>query len=272
MAQISNANLIILLDKMARWAAEAEGTALASSLSTYAVTAPTGGIGVANTDVLAALKVAVAAYTDADQQADFVCPVLDLNNSQPILGSLAFYFWTKMRRALDEHMGRYAANAIAAGDISYLDAALRVLNAAVATVRAHALFAQYFGGLNPNNVFPATPITLATVVVTGASTATFTHIAALDSTLYGPCKLMVLNTKTEGLTSTVLTFPVAVKAGVPTSIAATITSQTSQLLTAFGDTTVAFTDCPVTSATISGGVSTDTFSVVAIPDRAINAA
>ena len=58
MAQISNANLQSILDKIARHAAEANGDVLATAIATggaYAVSSPNSGLSVANSDVLAAL-------------------------------------------------------------------------------------------------------------------------------------------------------------------------------------------------------------------------
>jgi hypothetical protein len=271
MAQISNADLIHILDRMARWGGEAAGIPLASAVATggvYAATSPNAGIAVADADVLAALQTLVGGFTDVHQQEDFIPPVVALNDGQPALGSLGYNFWAALRRALDIHGLRY--NSLAAGDLSGLDAMLRVLNASAPTVRAHGLFNQYFGNLSPGNVFVPTPFTLATLAVTGATSATFTHVGALDLTLYGPGKIAVLNTKTEGLTSTVLTMT-CTKSGVATSVPFTVNVTTNNYLTAGGDATLTFSDCTAL-ASISGGVTGDTFSVVILPDRAISAA
>jgi len=270
MAQISNANLQSVLDKMARWAAETNGDPLASNLSVYALTSPNAGFAVANTDVLAALQTLITGLTDPYQKADLLPPVVALNSGPPALGSLGHAFWAAVRAALDVHALRY--NNLAAADRSGLDALLRVLNASAPTLRAHGKFAQYFGNLSPGNVFTPLCFTLATVTVTGATSANFVHVTALDTELYAAGQIKVLNTKTEGLTSTVLTFPNAVKSGAAHSITATITTTTNQYLTAFDDVELLFTDCPVTGATITGGVSGDTFSIVIVPDRTVNGA
>ena len=271
MAQISNANLITILDRMARWGGEAGGIPLASAVATggvYAATSPNAGIAVADTDVLAALQTLVGGFTDVHQQEDFIPPVVALNDGQPALGSLGYNFWAAVRQALDIHGLRY--NSLATGDLSGLDAMLRVLNASTPTVRAHGLFNQYFGNLSPGNVFVPTPFTLATLAVTGATSATFTHVAALDLTLYGRGKIAVLNTKTEGLTSTVLTMT-CTKSGVATSVVFTVNVTTNNYLTAGGDATLTFSDCTAL-VSISGGFTGDTFSLVILPDRAISAA
>jgi len=271
MAQISNANLITILDRMARWGGEAGGVPLASAVATggvYAATSPNAGIAVADTDVLAALQTLVGGFTDVHQQEDFIPPVVALNDGQPALGSLGYNFWAALRRALDIHALRY--NSLAAGDLSGLDAMLRVLNASAPTVRAHGLFNQYFGNLSPGNVFVPTPFTLATLAVTGSTSATFTHVAALDTTLYGNGKIAVLNTKTEGLVSTTLTMT-CTKSGVATNVAFTVGVVTNNYLTAGGDTTLTFSDCTAL-VSISGGVLGDAFSIVILPDRAVAAA
>jgi hypothetical protein len=271
MAQISNANLTTILDRMARWSAEAAGIPLASAVATggvYAETSPNAGIAVADTDVLGALQTLVSGFTDVHQQADFIPPVVALNDGQPTLGNLGYNFLAALRQALDIHGLRY--NSLAAGDLSGLDAMLRGLNASTPTVRAHGLFNQYFGNLSPGNVFVPKPFTLATLAVTGATSATFTHVAALDLTLYGAGKIAIRNTKTEGLTSTTLTMT-CTKSGVATSVTFTVNTTTNNYLTAGNDATLTFSDCTAL-VNISGGVTGDTFSVVILPDRAISAA
>jgi len=269
MAQISTANLQTLLDKIARHVAEANGDVLASAVATgavYTVTTPNAGLIVGNADVLAALNTLVdTTIADADLSGLIADEVDELVAQNP---ALVRDYWTKVVDGLD-HYGRLN-NALLATDRGGLDAMLRVLNASTPTLRAHFLFEKYFGRLSPANVFVATPFTLATLVVTGADAATFAHVAALDTTLYAPGKLAILNTKGEGLTSTVLTLT-CTKAGVATSVAFTVTTQTDKYLTAGADTDKRFTDCTA-KVSISGGNNGDEFSVVILPDRAISAA
>ena len=126
------------------------------------------------------------------------------------------------------------------------------------------------GDLSPANLFTPTPFTLATLVVTGADSATFAHVAGLDTTLYSTGKIAVLNTKTEGLTSTVITVT-CTKSGVAHQVAFTVSVQTDEYLTAGDDSDLLFSDCTAL-VSISGGNTGDTFSLVILPDRAIAAA
>lgn len=268
MAQISNTNLQHVLDKMARYASEADGVALASAIATgaaYTATSPNGGLQVANTDVISALQTVIQGLSDIVQQGDFAPPANNLGS--PILSTYVYSIWSQMRHALDMHALRY--NAGASGDLSGLDSLLRVLNASAITLRAHGAFQTYFGGLSPANLFTPTPFTLATIAVTGATTANLTHVAA--NTAYGLGQIAILNTKAEGLTSTTLSLK-GTQSGTPsTSFTATVATTTNNEITACSDTTQTWSDC--TSLTsISGGNSGDTFSVVILPDRTIQSA
>jgi hypothetical protein len=255
MSIISSSDLQTILDKAARHAAEVLG-------DPNVVTTPNAGLLVANTDVLAALQTAVAGFTDDGQVADLLPAVYGLAQAPP---GLSFGpIWAGVLDALDRHCRRFGYDT--------LDKYLDYLNVTTPTLRAHGDFAAYIRGLSPGNVFTPANWVVMHVTVTGAGTATFTHIAALDTTKYGKAQIKVLNTKTEGLTSTVLTFPKAQKNGADHSVVATITDTTDGHLTVFDDTDLAFTDVLVTSATISGGNSTDTFDIVIVPDRDIAAA
>jgi hypothetical protein len=256
MAIIGTNNLQTILDKAARWAGETQG-------DTSVVAAANAGLLVANTDVLAALQTAVMGLTDVEQVADLLPSIRDLNDGAPVLHSWAGSVWAAVMRALDTHSQRYG--------YASLDAYLTYLNSVSPTLRVHGAI-SLLRAFSPGNVFTSANCVLATAAVTGASTATFTHVAALDTTRYAPGQIKVLNTKGEGLTSTVLTFPGAIKNGVATSINATVTVTTNATLTVFSDANLAFTDCPIAGATISGGNAGDTFSIVIVPDRSVSAA
>jgi len=269
MSQISNTNLKVICDKATRHALLANGSPMADDIATgaiYVETAPAAGLLPANDAILAALKTAVTNFTDADQQADFIEPVLTLFQGTPLLNQFMYSFWSGVRRALDAHMSRYSVNAMAVGDRSPLDAALRVINLS-ALVRLHGDFNTYFGDISPVNLFTPLPFVLAHITITGASTLTFVHVSAISD--YGPGQIAIHNTKTEGLTSTVLTLT-AIAGGLALAPTSTVTVQTDEHLTVCSDTAQVYTDC--TGATVTGGVSTDTFDVVILPDRVINAA
>ena len=264
MAIISASHLQTILDKAARWAAEAVG-------DSNVVASPNAGLLVANSDVLSALETAVAGFTDPEQLADLLPSVRDLADSNPILNSWAGSVWSELLDALDAHCRRYG--------YANLDAYLTYLNQSTPTLRAHGDFSQYLGRVSaPNTFTPGNALVLrgngllAVVTVTGAATADFVHVGPLDLTKYAPGQIKVLNTNTEGLTSTVLTFPNAINSSGAESIVATITVQTNGHLTVFSDTGLIFSDCPVAGASISGGNAGDTFAIVIVPDRSVTSA
>lgn len=257
MAIIGASDLQAVLDKAARWAAEALG-------DSNVVDTPNAGVSIANTNVLAALQTAVQGLSDDQQVADLLPAIVDLAASPPQINSWAGSNWAAVLDAIERHCRRYG--------YATLDDYLDDLNDPTPTVRVHEDFAKYLRGISPANVFTPANVVLMNVTVTGAATATFTHVAALDTAKYAPGQIKVLNTKAEGLSSTVLTFPKAQKDGADQSVEATITATDDEALTAFDDTDLAFTDVLTTSATISGGNSTDTFDIVIVPDRSITAA
>jgi len=257
MGIISTGNLTTVLDKLARHAAEVVGDG-------KVVSSPNAGLLLANYDVLVPLATLILGLGDPDQEADLLRAAHDLVNGPPQLQSYLGGVWAPELDALDAHCRRFGYDT--------LDAYLTYLNAATGVLRAHEDFSIYLRHLSPRNLFTPANVVLMHVTVTGATTADFVHVAALDTAKYGPGQIKVLNTKTEGLTSTVLTFPKAQKNGADHSVVATVTVQTDGNLTGFDDTDLAFTDVLTTSATISGGVSTDTFDIVVVPDRSIAAA
>jgi len=269
MAQISTANLKLFIDKMARHANQWDGAAVASGVSApglYAEVDPLKyGLQPANAQI-ALLRTLVLTFADLEQTADFVAPVRDLYDGLPQVNAVRL--WSGLLDALDAHAARY--NAMIAGDRSPLDALLRVLNVSTPTLRAHGDFNKYFGRLSPGNVFCALPYTLATITVTGATTATFAHVAAIDATLYSTGAIALRNTKGEGLTSTTVTLT-CVKSGVAQSAAFTQTHTTPDYLAAGPDADLLYSDC-TGLISISGGNTGDTFSVVILPDRPINGA
>jgi len=279
MAQISTANLQTLLDKMARWAAEANGDALASAVATggaYAATVPNSGLVVANSDVLATLDTLVLT-TIADPDLDrLVYPFVDqLKIQNPVGNSTWAAIWGQVLNALDAY-GAYW-NALTLADKGGLDAMLRVLNAAAPTLRVHAAFAKYFGRVSPGNVFTDVPYVLGTIAVTGASAGTYTPTGLngtgnLDTTRFGPGKIALQNTKgsAEG-TLDVVTVN-AIKNGVSTPETFTAGATSNNYLTqATGDVTLTFSGVAAQVPTISSGTNADAFSLVILPDRAINA-
>lgn len=275
MAQVSNANLTHLVDRPARHVLELNGTPIAKAIAAagvYETTTPTSaGLAVANTDVLAALQtLALSFYADPDQTDDFVPPCVDLYANTPLINQFAYSFFAKLRRALDNHMARYAGNAMIAGDRSPLDAALRVINLST-LLRVHSAFAQYFGDISPANIFTGTPFVLATIAASGATTAVLTHVSSISG-IYGPGQIMLLNTKGagEGGSSVVVTVT-CTQNGVAATEIFTTAATTYLQLTATTDTSKTFTDCTAL-VSIANATDGDTYSVVIVPDRVIYAA
>ena len=275
MAQISNTNLKHIVDKMARFALLANGTALATAIATgspYAATALTGGLAIADADVLTQMVTLTTGFTDQDQQNDFVPPSVYIQENTPQLLQYLYSFWVGMRNALNAHMARYSINQMIAGDQSPLDAALRVINAGGITVRVHSAFQQYFGGISPNNVFTGTPLVLGTVTITGASAGTFSSAGTPTVGFCGPGQIAMENTAAEGLTSTTITLSCLQAGGTAQTNTWTVATTTINQLTAVTDTSQTYVSVAAQTPTITGGNATDTFNVVLLPDRLIVAA
>jgi hypothetical protein len=132
------------------------------------------------------------------------------------------------------------------------------------------LFNKYFGNISPANQFTPIPFTLATVAATGASAATFTHVSAISG-IYGPGQIALLNTKLGGNTTEATITFTATKGGVGISTAIAAGSLTYDYLTAATDTSQTYTDAPAFTS-ISGATAGDTYAIVILPDRTINAA
>jgi hypothetical protein len=271
MSQISVSNLQHIVDKMARHAAESNGDQLASAIATgatYTWASFTGGLAVADYDVLSLLQTLVTGFTDADQQSDFVPPVDALNTFSPLLNAFLYSFWSGVRKGLDSHMSRYAGNAMVVGDLTPLDAALRVLNATTLTLRLHGAFGQYFGGISPNNLFTPKPFVLATLTLTGATAGTFTHVSSISGQ-YGPGQIALMNVKANTTAATIAFTGTQGGVGIPISITAGAT--TNYYITPATDISQTFTDAPALTS-ISGGTSGDLYDIIILPDRCINAA
>ena len=290
MAQISNANLQSILDKIARHAAEANGDVLATAIATggaYAVSSPNSGLSVANSDVLAALDTLVHT-TIADVTLDRLAyPAINtLNIQNPTLQSFEASLWAAVVAALDAY--GLANNALALNDSGGIDAMLRVLNAAAPTLRVHAAFDKYVRGIAANNTFTDVPYVLGTIAVTGAAAGTLTlaglnNTGQLDTSRFGPGQIAMLNSKgsAEG-TQDVITL-MCNKNGVATQLVFTAGATTDKYLTAAtGDTSKTFTGLSGTGGaqgaagcalvSIATGTAADAFSIVILPDRPINAA
>lgn len=264
-AQISTANLESIMDKLARFAAEANGDPLASAIATggaYAVTVPNSGVSVGANDVVPTLQTLISGFTDMQQQDDLGPSVVGLGTTFNIQ-SYVYSLWVDLVKGLNKQGQRF--NTMLSTDRSGLDAMLRVLNATTLTLRAHGSFSKYFGGLSPVNVFTPIPAVIATLSVSATNVVAVGTVTPLDLTQYGTGQLAIQNTKAEGLTSTVFTVTSPTQTNT-----FTVSSQTNNELTAGSDNGKTWST--ISTVTVSGGFNTDTFNLVILPDRTVNTA
>ncbi len=202
--------------------------------------------------------------SDGDVSADLLSPARDLDESNPvpptrfligIAGVSAFL------AALDKHLKRYSA-------YSTLDTYLSSLNASAPTLRVHQAFYDHLKTMSRANVFVGVDTILATFAATGATTGTYTHVAAIPSTFAG-AKLVVKN---NGAVTTGATVTVTGKKvdGTTASLTATIGTGTDAHETDLSVTTKLFVD--VTAVSITGGTNANAYKIVAKTDRDISAA
>lgn len=261
MALITNTELQVLMDKLARWASEAIG-------DTEFNNAFTAGMQMANSHVMSGGS-SIAAYLiangDEDVLADLLPPARDLDEANPVPPDgflLAIPGINALIRALNTHIKRYNGAAS-------LDAYLTTLNAATPTLRAHGFFARYLKTLSRGNVFVPNDTDLATFTETGASTGTYVHTAALD-TSYAGAKLVVKNVGAIA-SSAVVSVTAKKLDGTSAVLTATLSVHTDAHETDLSDTTKLYVD--VTNITMaSGGTASDVFKVVAKTDRSIASA
>lgn len=256
MAIISSGNLQTVLDKMARWAAEAAG-------DSQVVTTPNAGIVIANTDVLAALETTIDGLTDNDQNADLLPAIRDLGDSAPALNYFGAAAWAGMLDAFDRHARRYG--------YADLNAYLSFLNVTTPALRVHNDFSKYLGRVRSPNVFIPVDTDLARIDITGAAAGTFVDIAAIDTTLYGGAKLVAKN---NGALTTNPVLSVTVMnliTGASQVLTVTTGSLSDGAETDLSDTTKKFWD--VTNITVtSDGTGGNSVKIVAKTDRSITAA
>jgi hypothetical protein len=262
MALISNAQLTVILDKLARWASESVGDAEFNDSFT-------AGMELANSNVMSgagSLAAYIMATADEDIMADLLPPARDLDEDNPVPPDAFLLGITSVNRmvaALSTHIRRYNGAAS-------LDAYLTVLNAATPTLRAHGFFAKYLKTLSKGNVFIPNDVTLATFAMTGSATGTYTHLTAINTTSYAGAKIVAKNV-TALTTDPVVTVIAKKLDGTTASLTATLTTGTINNEANLSDTAKLYTD--VTGISIaSGGTNAETFSIVAKTDRSIAAA
>jgi hypothetical protein len=261
MAIISNADLQGLLDKLARWAAEAVGDPDFDDSFT-------AGIALANSNVMSgagSLAEYLFGLADEDPAADMLSAARDLDEENPvaptrfliqIAGISAFF------TALNRHILRYNPST------ATIDAYLTSLNASTPTLRVHQALHDHLKVFSRKNVFIANDTVLATFSCTGATTGTFASVTTIG-TSYAGAKLVVKN---QGAVTTGATLTVTGK-----KIDATTTALTGTVVTGTDNTELDLSSVlklyvEVTNITITGGTNGNVYEIVAKTDRDISAA
>jgi len=262
MPLISNSDLQAIGDKLARFAATSVGDPNFDD-------AFTAGLDAASNAVLSGAGSIAQYLLDTDDEAvtaDLLPAARDLDESHPVMPTgflLGIPGISAMIKALDTHVKRYA------GAVN-LDAYLSTLNASGPTLRFHSAFTDHLKTLSAKNVFIGADLDIARVNVTGATTGTYTHLAAIDKTKYSGAKLVAKNvgalTATTALSITGKKFD-----GTTATLTVSISTLTDEHETNLSDTTKVFVD--VTGITVtSGGTSGNVIKIVAKTDRDISAA
>ena len=264
MGLITNTDLQATVDKLARWGAMSIGDSGFDD-------AFNAGMDAANAAVMSGGNSLFDYFapggtcSDGDVSADLLGPARDLDESNPVpptrfLFSIASI--SAFLTALNNPLKRYNPST------TTLDAYLTSLNATPGTLRVHQSFHDHLKSMSRLNVFVGTDTVLATFTASGATTGTYTHVAALPTSVAGS-KLVVKN---QGAVTTGATLSVTGKKldGTTQVVTATIVTGTDNNETDLSTTTRIFWD--VTNVTITGATSTDVYEIVAKSDRDISAA
>jgi hypothetical protein len=261
MSIINNTDLQGLLDKLARWAAEAVGDEDFDDSFT-------AGIALANSNVMSgagSLQTYLFGLADPDPAADMLDAARDLDESNPvaptrfliqIAGISAFF------SALNAHIVRYNPST------STIDAYLTSLNASTPTLRVHQALHDHLKVFSRKNVFIGNDTVLATFSCTGATTGTYASVTTIG-TSYAGAKLVVKN---QGAVTTGATLTVTGKKidGTTQALTATISTGTDNTEQNLSSVLQLFTE--VTNITITGGTNANVYEIVAKTDRSVAAA
>jgi hypothetical protein len=264
MPQISQGQLTIILDKLARFASESVGDPEFSA-------GFNAGMEKASTDVLSGAG-GIATYlltlNDEDIEADLLPPARIIDETHPVPPDgflLAIPGINNMVKALDTHLKGYGF----AGLDAYLTS-LNGSNGMTPTLRAHGHFKKYLKTLSKQNAFIPADLVIATFSETGAAAGTYAHVAAIDKTVYAGSKLVIKNV--TALTSSPVVSVFGKKFdGTTATITATLSTHTINHETDLSDVAKVYVD--VTNISIaSGGTNAEEFEVVAKSDRDVSAA
>jgi len=260
MGMLSNGQLQVILDKLARWATEAVGDPEFNA-------GFSAGMAKANADVLSGTN-SIATYVlglnDEDIEADLLPAARDLdeNNPSPADGFLlTIPEMAVMIKALDTHFKAHGFKGV--------DDYLTQQNAATPTLRAHGHFRKYLKTLSAKNSFIPNDLIIATFTETGVAAGTFGHLASISTSQYAGAKLVVKNV-TALTSSAVVTVTAKKLDGTTATLTATLSTHTIGHETDLSDTVKSYVD--VTAIAITTGTAADQFEIVAKTDRDISAA
>jgi len=260
MGQITNAQLQVIGDKLARFATESVGDPEFNA-------GFTAGMETASGHVLSGsggIATYILTLSDEDVIADLLPAARDLDEVHPSPADgflLAIKGVNEQIKALDVHFKRFGYKG--------LDDYLTSQNTAAPTLRFHGHFRKYLKTIGAKNSFIPNDIDLATFTETGASAGTFAHLSAISITQYAGAKLVVKNV--TALTSSAVVSVTAKKAdGTTAVLTATLSTHTINTETNLSDTAKSYID--VTAISITTGTNADQFKIVAKTDRDISAA
>lgn len=188
------------------------------------------------------------AYTDPQQVIDLLPTLYALEGAAATLYQSANALFGSALQALNKHVAGLDAFCVAQS-IQVTSDFRDLANAALSS-----------SAVKPAEVFPPSAVSLATFAVTGSGAGTYTHGAAVDTTLYGATQVQVVTTSLIGAASITVTLTLKKADGNTETKTATISSGTASG-TAIDVATSAdrYTDC--TAVTITGGTSADGFAV-----------
>jgi hypothetical protein len=260
MGMLTNTELTVILDKLARFATESVGDPEFSN-------AFNAGMGKASGDVFSgagALDAYILTLNDVDIEADLLPAARDLDETHPTPADgflLQITGITAMINAINTHYKRNGFKGV--------DDYLTQQNAATPTLRAHGHFKKYLRTISAKNSFIPNDLVLATFLETGAAAGTYAHLASISTSQYAGAKLVIKNV-TALTTSAVVTVTAKKLDGTTAILTATLSTHTIDHETDLSDVTKSFID--VTAISITTGTATDEFEVVAKTDRDISAA
>jgi hypothetical protein len=262
MAQITNGELQIIGDKLARFAAESVGDPEFNADFS-------AGMELASNNVLSgAGGIATYILTLNDQEdvvADLLPAARDLDEVHPTPGDgflLTIKGVNSMIAALNTHFKRYG--------YAGLDAYLTTQNSATPTLRFHHHFRKYLKTISGLNSFIPNDLDIASFSETGAATGTYAHLAAISKTENAGAKLVAKNVGALA-SSAVISVTAKKWDGTTEVLTATLATHDDAHETNLSNTGQLYIDVTGISMA-SGGTSADVFKIVAKTDRDISAA